>query len=384
MPKKKWNQLDPGTITLSRLVAHADPTTGKQLKATWAQVVALFTANTPVKSYADIEALLDNTNLVIGYLAFVADAGGDYGDPEITSGWGFYLYNGPDADELSSYTLLASEEGIGGGGGTVTSVTGTTNRITSSGGATPAIDIDAAYDTAITAQINAAIVGLWDDRGTFSAAGGAYPSSGGSGTAGAILKGDIWTISVAGALPTGQVVEIGDTVRALIDTPGNTQANWAILQNNIGYVPVNKTGDTMSGNLAMGTNKVTGLAAASGNGEAVRYEQLILKQDIANTASALTDGGSIAITGAKHTLTTTQSAITFSQSFTGDYTNIDVTFNTTAATWTFPSGSLCVVEGSASGDNTATIAAVSGDKIVISIWFVSSGNYRVVVKNFGQ
>lgn len=36
-----------------------------------------------------------------------------------------------------------------------------------------------------------------------------------------------------------------------------------------------KAGDTMSGNLAMGGNKVTGLGAASGNGEALRYEQLV-------------------------------------------------------------------------------------------------------------
>lgn len=157
MAKKKINQLDPGTPNLARLFAHADPVTGKALKGTLAQLVALFTANTPVKSYADIESLLDNTDLVIGYLAFVVEAGGDYGDPEITSGWGFYLYNGPDADELSNYTLLASQEGIGGGGGTVTSVTGTTNRITSSGGATPVIDIDAAYDALFpTREVNRA------------------------------------------------------------------------------------------------------------------------------------------------------------------------------------------------------------------------------------
>lgn len=128
------------------------------------------------------------------------------------------------------------------------------------------------------AYTDTAVTGLWDDRGSFSAAGGAYPTSanGGSGTAGAILKGDLWTISVAGTLPTGQVVEVGDTVRALIDTPGNTQANWAILQNNIGYVPVNKSGDTMSGALAMGSNKITGLAAATANGDAVRFEQLTM------------------------------------------------------------------------------------------------------------
>lgn len=87
-------------------------------------------------------------------------------------------------------------------------------------------------------QMNAALVGLWDDRGNYDASGNAYPSSGGSGTAGAILKGDIWTISVAGTLPTGQVVEPGDTVRALVDTPGSTQSNWAIAQNNIGYTPL--------------------------------------------------------------------------------------------------------------------------------------------------
>jgi len=40
--------------------------------------------------------------------------------------------------------------------GTVTSVTGTADRITSTGGATPVIDIDPAYDAAITAEIAAA------------------------------------------------------------------------------------------------------------------------------------------------------------------------------------------------------------------------------------
>lgn len=46
---------------------------------------------------------------------------------------------------------------VGGGGGTVTSVTGTANRITSTGGATPVINIDAAYDAAIVAAAVAAV-----------------------------------------------------------------------------------------------------------------------------------------------------------------------------------------------------------------------------------
>ena len=93
------------------------------------------------------------------------------------------------------------------------------------------------------------VVGLWDDRGNYDASVNAYPSSGGSGAAGAILKGNIWTVSVGGTLPTAQVVGVGDTVRALIDTPGNTQANWAIQEQNIGYTPENPANKSTSTSL---------------------------------------------------------------------------------------------------------------------------------------
>lgn len=102
-------------------------------------------------------------------------------------------------------------------------------------------------DTAISdarAYAESLVTGLWDDRGNFDASVNAYPSTGGSGASGAIRKGDIWTVSVAGTLPTAQVVEIGDTVRAKQDNPGNTQSNWAIQQNNIGYVAENSTNKT--------------------------------------------------------------------------------------------------------------------------------------------
>jgi hypothetical protein len=82
------------------------------------------------------------------------------------------------------------------------------------------------------------VVGLWDDRGNYDASGDVFPSIGGSGAAGAILKGDIWTVLVAGEL-NGIEVEPGDTVRALIDSPGQTGSNWAIAENNLGYVPEN-------------------------------------------------------------------------------------------------------------------------------------------------
>jgi len=110
---------------------------------------------------------------------------------------------------------------------------GSTNAVQSNG-----VFDELALKASIT-YVDNLVIGLWDDRGNFDASVNAYPSSGGSGTAGAILKGDTWTISVAGTLPTAQSVEIGDVVRALVNTPGNTQANWAIQQNNIGYTAEN-------------------------------------------------------------------------------------------------------------------------------------------------
>lgn len=100
----------------------------------------------------------------------------------------------------------------------------------------------------VTAAVAAATVGLWDDRGNYDASTNLFPSSGGSGLLGAILKGDIWTISVAGVLG-GTAVALGDTVRALIDAPGNLAANWALGEHDLGYAPVNRAGDTMSGAL---------------------------------------------------------------------------------------------------------------------------------------
>ncbi len=117
----------------------------------------------------------------------------------------------------------------------------------------PAVSTDVAINSAkwsTKAYAESLVVGLWDDRGNFDASVNAYPSSGGSGTAGAILKGDIWTISVIGTLPTGQLTSVGDTVRALVDTPGNTQANWAIAENNIGYVPENQANKDTDSTLA--------------------------------------------------------------------------------------------------------------------------------------
>jgi hypothetical protein len=109
---------------------------------------------------------------------------------------------------------------------------------------------DAAAQAAAEAYADGLVVGLWDDRGNYDpTATSDYPASGGSGTAGAILKGDIWTVSVAGTI-SGNTVNIGDVVRALVDTPGLTDANWAIGENNIGYVPENVANKDATGGYA--------------------------------------------------------------------------------------------------------------------------------------
>lgn len=102
-----------------------------------------------------------------------------------------------------------------------------------------------------------------------------------------------------------------------------------------------------------------------------------------NSATSLTDGAAITLTATKHTLTSTQAAITFTITYAGDDIVIELTLNATSATWTFPAGSLCVSEGVASGDNTLALAGVSGDKYIITTKKIGSV-YYVVGKNFGQ
>jgi len=108
-------------------------------------------------------------------------------------------------------------------------------------------DLITLIDTKDTETLNSSktytdslVVGLLDDRGNYDASTNVFPSTGGSGTSGAILKGDLWYVSVAGTLG-GTPVQIGDSFRALIDNPAQIASNWSILSSNLGYVPANDT-----------------------------------------------------------------------------------------------------------------------------------------------
>lgn len=147
------------------------------------------------------------------------------------------------------------------------------------------------------------------------------------------------------------------------DTAANwTSSNPTLSQGEIGYET-----DTRKKKIGDGTTAWTSL----------QYDV------IETSASVLIDVASIALSQSKSTLTTASATRTFTISYTGDDITIEVTLNTTASVFTFPVTSLCVSEGTASGDNTLSLSGVSGDKYIIGIKKVGSA-YYVVSKNFGQ
>ena len=105
---------------------------------------------------------------------------------------------------------------------------------------TLAADPTTSLQPATKQYADALVVGLIDDRGSYNASVNTFPTTGGSGTAGAVLKGDLWYVSAAGTLG-GVAVNIGDSFRALVDTPAQVPGNWSVLEANIGYVPYNAT-----------------------------------------------------------------------------------------------------------------------------------------------
>lgn len=97
----------------------------------------------------------------------------------------------------------------------------------------------AAAIAAAKAYADALIVAMIRDCGNWDATSGAFPTTGGTGVAGAIKQGNAWRVSGlsgAGALG-GITVNNGDWFRALVDAPGQTATNWAITENNLGYTP---------------------------------------------------------------------------------------------------------------------------------------------------
>ncbi len=86
--------------------------------------------------------------------------------------------------------------------------------------------------------VDASVTGLLNDRGNWDASVNLFPSAGGSGVGGDIMKGDIWYVSVDGTLG-GTSVVVGNNFRAVVDSPGQVSSNWNILNMGLGYIPEN-------------------------------------------------------------------------------------------------------------------------------------------------
>ena len=104
-------------------------------------------------------------------------------------------------------------------------LTGNVNIPTPTDGDNSTLAASTAFVTTAVSNAISAIPSSVSIRGSYNASGNAFPSSGGSGSVGAIKKGDLWTISVAGTLG-GTAIKIGDTILALSDSPGQTAGNW--------------------------------------------------------------------------------------------------------------------------------------------------------------
>lgn len=75
-------------------------------------------------------------------------------------------------------------------------------------------------------EATAEYTGTRSDRGSHDGTSGLYPSTGGSGTAGAILAGDYWTIDTGGGTIGDKTVAVGDKLIALVDSPSTTDSKW--------------------------------------------------------------------------------------------------------------------------------------------------------------
>jgi hypothetical protein len=114
---------------------------------------------------------------------------------------------------------------------------------------------DTLYPTqnAVKQYVDSVASGVLSYRGAYDASTNLFPSTGGSGVLGAIMKGNMWIISVAGTLG-GNAVFVGDSIIANVDTPGQTAGNWNIISGAISYTPEDVA--NKSSNVSLGTSDV--------------------------------------------------------------------------------------------------------------------------------
>lgn len=69
--------------------------------------------------------------------------------------------------------------------------------------------------------------GILINIGSWDASTNLYPATGGTGSGGAVKKGNRWKLSVGGNIgEDGELVAAGTVIEAWVNTPGQDPANW--------------------------------------------------------------------------------------------------------------------------------------------------------------
>ncbi len=165
--------------------------------------------------------------------------------------------------------------------------------------------------------------------------------------------------------------DVYDALGNLIDSFDNLVGAAASISGT--YLPT--AGGTMSGNIAMGGNKVTGLAAATANGDAVRYEQspagLLTAKGSLITASAANVPAVLAIgTNGQAPVANTNATTGFSYGYPAMRSYLSGCTMSTAGSST----TMSIADGIAVDSTNVSAMVVAAISKTTSAWAVGSGN----------
>ena len=147
--------------------------------------------------------------------------------------------------------------------------------------AVPGVDYAAMSDVnngvqAAMDYANEALQGALYDCGSWDASGNTYPNTGGRGTNGKPLKGDFWTITVAGTL-NGALREPGTIVRAGVNLPYQSNSKWII-------------GGPIGGSGGVGGEEIVAMFQLGTDATAHIHNAVVTKADITAVLNAYVSG----------------------------------------------------------------------------------------------
>ena len=189
-------------------------------------------------------------------------------------------------------------------------------------------------------------------RGGYDASVNLFPSIGGSGTAGAIVAGDFWSVTTAGVI-NSQPVNVGTVILALVDTPAQNPLSWTI--NTTGVESFNgRTGIVMPQTNDYVFNQISGTASITQGGTGATTQQAAINALAGSTIS----GQYLRGNGTNVTMSAIQSSDvpTLNQNTTGSAGSISA--NNVITNANLVNSSITIA-----GNNTALGSSVTQDQI---------------------